>query len=956
MSIAPLGGTLTFLFTDIEGSTQLWEKSPEAMKLALARHDDILRKVIEMHGGCVFKTVGDAFYAAFTSAPDAASAALDAQRRIQAESWGETPITVRMAVHTGAVEMRDNDYFGPPLNRVARLMSAGHGGQILLSTITYELVCSSLPVDAELRDMGERGLKDLVRPERIYQLTASGLQAEFPPLKTLEAFRTNLPQQLTSFIGREKEIGFVKRLIAQHRLVTLTGAGGTGKTRLSLQVAADLLDSFPDGVWFVELAPLSDPALIPQTVLMTLGLREETGHPILETINRSLRAKKILLILDNCEHLVEAAAQFAHALLHTCTDVRLLTSSREVLGIHGEKACYVASLSIPDIHIPQSLAKITQYEAVNLFVDRAKTALASFELTDTNAFAVAQICAQLDGIPLAIELAAARVKMLKAEQIAQRLDDRFRLLTGGSRTALPRQQTLRAMIDWSYDLLSEVERILLRRLSVFAGGWTLEAAETICQGFGIDDYNVFDPLAQLVNKSLVVADADDAIETRYRLLETVRQYAREKLSGMGEGMMVRDLHLQYFLNLAERAEPELDGPHVVEWLTRIESELDNISVALEWSLNRDAQIGLRLFCALFVFWAESDYGHPAHKWLKLLLDRPESQVATPIRAKALTMLGFFLGHAAGNPLPILQESVALSRKLGDQQGTAFGLLYLGVQLFRDGDVLLSRKVTTESLMLYRQLGDKLGVAFTLSYLGSMVDNNEYDRTYAYLNESLTIFGEIGNLVGIARNLSNLGNLAIQHGHYEDARGWLEKSLAIQRKLGKAGSMIYTLTHLGELAARAREIVQARAYYEECLSLIHQAGGSLTDARWVLVKLAYTAMWQDDLTGAINLFIQSLQRFNEAQEKIGVVYTLEGIASMAARQKQPKRAAQLFAYANAARKILDSSRPPVEQADMDRDLALARAQCDEAGFAAAQAAGDTMNMDDAIAFAVAQIPN
>jgi predicted ATPase/class 3 adenylate cyclase len=519
----------TFLFTDIEGSTQLWERNPEAMQAALARHDSILRQAIESHSGHIFKTVGDSFCAAFPNAPDAVLAALDAQRAIQAENWGETTIKVRMGLHSGTAEVRDNDYFGPTLNRVARVMAAGHGGQTLLSATTRELVQPNLPKDAELRDMGERGLKDLIRPEHIYQLTAAGLQSDFPPLKTLEAFRTNLPVQLTNYIRREKEFGIVKNLMAEHRLVTLIGTGGTGKTRLSLQIAADLLDIFPDGVWFVEFAPLADAALIAQTVLTTLGLREEPGRPVLETLTQYLGSKEVLLILDNCEHLIAAVAQFAEAVLHACPSLRLLANSREALGIFGEKTYYVRSLSIPDAHMAQSVENIMQYEAVRLFVDRAQTALSGFSITPANVSAVAQICAHLDGIPLAIELAAARVKMLKVEQIAERLEDRFRFLSGGSRTALPRHQTLRAMIDWSYDLLPEAERILLRRLSVFTGSWNLEAAETICQGPGINDYNVLDPLTQLVNKSLVVVDADivpegyDNTETRYHLLETVRQ-------------------------------------------------------------------------------------------------------------------------------------------------------------------------------------------------------------------------------------------------------------------------------------------------------------------------------------------------------------------------------------------------------------------------------------------------
>ena len=952
-------GTITFLFTDIEGSTQLWEQHPEAMQVALAHHDAILRQAIESHQGHIFKTVGDAFYAAFASAPDALLAALDAQRAICAESWGAVTIRVRMGLHSGAVEARNNDYFGPPLNRVARLMSVGHGGQILLSAITRELVQPNLPQNIELRDMGERGLKDLIRPEHIYQVTASGLQADFPPLKTLEAFRTNLPVQLTSFIGREKEIAAVKSLITKQRLVSLTGPGGTGKTRLSLQVAADLLDAFQDGVWFVELAPLSDPALVPQTVLTTIGLREETGRPILEILNNYLQPRKVLLILDNCEHLVQAAAQFAEAILHACLNLRMLVSSREALGIPGEKAYQVASLSTPNPHLPQSVESVAQYEAVLLFVDRAQAVLSGFTITPANAPAVAQICTRLDGIPLAIELAAARVKMLKVEQIAERLDDRFRLLTGGSRTALPRQQTLRAMIDWSYDLLPESERILLRRLSVFAGGWTLEAVETVCQGTGINDYDVLEPLAQLVNKSLIVVDADEATETRYRLLETVRQYAREKLSESGEGLAIRDAHLQYFLGLTERAEPELVGPKAVEWMLRLELELDNIRAALEWSLNRDAQIGLRLGSALFRFWDEYSHAADCRNWLTQLLNHPQAQPHTLVRARALVALGFFMTNnfERQDARAIFEESLALHRELGDKQGIALSLLHLGFVIFQNDNVERGRLMVNESLAIYRELGDKLGIAAVLTRLANNVDSmsNDYERGRAYLDERLAIYREIGSLAGISQSLSERGRLELWQGDYLAARRWLAQALEIQRQLGKTRNMMYTLAHLGKLVSREGDYAQAQTYYEESLSLANQTGqtgvGSGSPTGWILAELGHTSIRQGNAIAAKSFFAQSVEHFKKSGEKIGIVFALEGMASLVLTEKQPERTAQLFAWIETTREILANRRPSIEQADVDRDLAMIRAQLDEASFAAAQAAGRAMSMDEAIRYAL-----
>lgn len=476
-------GTVTFLFTDIEGSTTHWDRYEDAMRPALRRHDAILREALATHNGFNFKNIGDAFCAVFATAPDALQAALQAQRILTAEPWqgvGPNGIRVRMALHTGAAEMRDNDYFGPPLNRVARLLSIGHGGQVLLSQPVFELVRDHLPVGAELRDMELHRLKDLGRPEHVYQLLTSDLPSDFPALKSLEYWPNNLPQQTTSFIGREKEVGEIKSLLGKTRLLTLTGAGGAGKTRLGLQVAADLLESEENGVFLAEFAPLSDPTLVGQTVAQALDVREEANRPITQTLTDFLKPKKLLLLFDNCEHVLNDAARLADALLRACPGVRILASSREGLNILGEMTYRVPSLSLPDPKKPQTVESLTQYEAVRLFIERAQAAQPSFAVTNQNAPAVAQLCHRLDGIPFAIELAAARVRALSVEQISARLDDRFRLLTGGSRTALPRQQTLRAMIDWSYDLLSDDEKTLLRRLSVFAGGWTLEAAEAVC--------------------------------------------------------------------------------------------------------------------------------------------------------------------------------------------------------------------------------------------------------------------------------------------------------------------------------------------------------------------------------------------------------------------------------------------------------------------------------------------
>ena len=855
-------GILTFLFTDIVGSTRLLEQHPEAMKVALARHDAILRGAIENHKGKVFKIVGDVFYAAFPNANNALKAALEAQRTLHAEAWGETAIKVRMALHTGAVEIRDNDYFGATLNRVALLMSSGHGGQTLVSSITRELIQRQLPLGVALQDMGEFILRDLVRPERIYQLNAEGLPSDFPPLKTLDAFHTNLPVQLTSFIGREKEIAAVKKLIVKNRQVSLTGSGGAGKSRLSIQVAVDLLEAFPDGVWFVELAPISDPVLVSRAIMSALAIREEDSREPLAILEDYLRSRTALLILDNCEHVLVAAAQLAESLLMTCSGLRILTSSREALGIAGEIAYLVPSLSTPDPRILLGVESLGQFEATRLFIERAQAALPTFTVTDENAHAIAQVCARLDGIPLAIELAAARIKVLKVEEIAERLDDCFRLLTGGSRTALPHHQTLRAMIDWSHESLPEPERVLLRRLSVFSGGWTLDAAEMVCQGSGITDYDVLSPLTRLVEKSLVVANVDEIVETRYRLLETVRQYAREKLMEAGEGMSLRDRHMEYFLGLAERAEPEFVKPKGMRWLQHLELEIDNIRTALKWAVKRNVLFGLQMANSLRYFWFVNNHVDEANDWFALLLQHPQAQTPTLIRAKALSIHAYWKKSR-----PILEEGVALFRTLGDKNGIAFSVVRLA-SLVEDKDQ--AQGLVEEGLMLYEELNDKLGTSEALRRLAIISTNS---------------------------------------GHYEQARNCLENELAIHHEIGNRLGIVWASAELGHLALKQNNLVLAHAIFEK-----------------------------------------NYQAAKEIGLKVGMVYAIEGEARLAVIHEQPKRALQLFAWANHIRKNLKSTSLPIEQADTEREITKLRAELDESTFSTTCAAGWAMSMDDAIALA------
>jgi non-specific serine/threonine protein kinase len=766
----------------------------------------------------------------------------------------------------------------------------------------------------------------------------------------------NLPRQLTTFIGREREVADVMRLLTSTptRLVTLTGSGGCGKTRLALEVSRELLSHFPQGVWFIALAPLADPALITSTVAATLGLREEQGRPIVATLIDYLCGRESLLIMDNCEHLIEASAQLIEALLRSCADVRILASSREQLGIAGETAFRVPSLSIPEPRHSPEIETLAQYEAVQLFVDRAVLALPGFALTHDHAAAVVQICRRLDGIPLAIELAAARVNVLRVEQIASRLVDAFRLLTGGSRTALPRQQTLRATMDWSYSLLSEAERVLLRRLAVFAGGWTLEAAEFIGgdeeAGKGIQPEDVLDLLSQLVHKSLVMAEREQGAEARYRLLETIRQYAREKLLESGEGVRIRDRHLDYFMALAERAEPELRRSQQVTWLNRLEDEMDNLRVALDWSIEGNVEAGLRLASTLWQFNIKRGYIAEVAEWLLQLLEQSAAQPRTAIRAKAagaaamlVTWQGNFVRSYA-----LSEESLTISRELGDRRGEAFGLHLLGDAACLLDDYAFGRPLVLESLQIYRALWDLQGISETLLDLGSLVDNKDYGRACVYLQESLGICRERGDVIGIANALNILGLMALRQGDFLQARRWLEECLAVQRPIGDDP---FILAHLGELALRQGDYAQARAYYEQSLSVCQEQGQTVT-ALWATVNLGYIALREGDEAGARATFAEVQQRFQTAGSKIGVVYALEGLASLATRQNKPERAVRLFAWADAMRITIGDSRPPVEQADVVRDFAVNRAQLDEVAVAAVYAAGQDMTMEQAVAYALA----
>jgi len=793
--------TLTFLFTDIEGSTRLWDSQPELMRTSLARHDAIMRRAIEDGGGHVFKTVGDAFCAVFVKPSGAIKAALQAQLELSAETWGGMdPIRVRMAIHTGEAEVRDDDYFGPPLNRVSRMLTLGQGGQTLLSLTTYNLIQGTTDESVEFRDLGEHRLKDLQRPEHVFQLVHSALQDSFKPLRSLDTLPHNLPLQVTSFVGRERELREIKRHLASARLLTLTGSGGTGKTRLGLQAAVDLLDASGDGSWFVEFAAITDPALVPQTVASTLGIREEPGRRLMETLIEYLKSRRMLLMLDNAEHLLNAVAGLADQILRHCPNVQILATSREALAVNGEQTFRVPSMSMPDPARRYTREALVEFEAVRLFVDRATLSQPTFEVTNHNAGAIAQLCHRLDGIPMAIELAAARVRALPVERIAERLDDRFRLLTGGARTALPRQQTLRAMIDWSYDLLTTKEKTLLRRLSVFSGGWSLDAAEKICAGVGdaLEQWEILDLLQSLVDKSLAVYD--DTVQ-RYRITETVRAYGRDALEDLHEAFALRTRHLEHFQELAETTEALILGPKAVEALATFDIEQKNLRAAIDWGLDAGDPIqALRLANALLQFFQIRGEYTEASSIYKALLEKV-SMDAKPERAVALGGLGILGFRLTDFPTAReqLHQALALFQELRDEFGAAKVVNTLGVIALLLGDFAEAASWFDKALPVFKSYGDPVRLAILYNNLAILAIHYEKDLVQArdYYNEALALNRQVGNRTFQAGNLSNLADIYIKEGDPEMARTLAREACEMHLELGDLPNLQDTFANLGQ---------------------------------------------------------------------------------------------------------------------------------------------------------------
>lgn len=850
----PSIGTVTFMFTDIEGSTKLWEASPDTMRGSLALHDELVRGAVEASNGQVFKTIGDAFCAAFPSAAYAVEAALSAQLILNREAWpAETPIKVRMALHTGVVESRDGDYFGPPLNRVARLLAAAHGAQVVLSRATYEIVLESLPAEVTLKDLGAHLLKDLSRAEHMYQLLHPALPCDFPPLHSLSTHPNNLPQQLTSFVGRDKEATELADMLLGHRLITLTGSGGTGKSRIALQVAAETLERYPDGAWLVELAPIMEGDLVVQTIGQVLSVKAPSDQAVFESIVSELREKKGMILLDNCEHVLDPVAAFAERLLTQCPRMTILATSREGLGLPGERTYRIPSLRTPDADAYRSGSKfmetMAEYDAVNLFVDRALDANANFVVTPTNAAAIGELCQRLDGIPLAIELAAARTATMTVEEILQRLDKRFRLLTGGSRTALPRQKTLRALVDWSYDLLSDAERRTFRVLSVFTGGWTLAQVEGLSDSIDIDD------LSSLVNKSLVIADTAGNT-TRYHFLQTVREYAAERLVEGGEAEQARDWHLASFRAIAKEVSPHLGGPDQRHWLEAMHMDLDNLRTALDWSLvaTESAEVGLGICVDTYVLWWIRGYWTEARSWLDALLAR--SQRPSRIRGRALNCAGHFALYQGD--YDVAKEHYEQAREIlntnGEGQDLAQAHHHLGHVHHLRGEAAEARSHYERSLDMMREIGETRNGTGTMNNLANLLqEGGEYDAAKELHLQALEIRRELGSNQRISQSLQNLGNLsALQSDYVEAERLWTE-ALTLSFEISDVRSFSQILDGFAESALAGNDLRRCATLVGAAASLRSKIGSRLHNvslSAWTaLVAEVRTRLGDDEFTQA-----------------------------------------------------------------------------------------------------------
>jgi predicted ATPase/class 3 adenylate cyclase len=952
-------GTVTFLFTDIEGSTRRWEEDSPAARAAVERHFALLDEAIRSHYGVLFKKVGDAAQAAFSTAADAVHAAVAGQRAMVAADWGTLgPVRVRMALHTGDATPQDGDYLAPALNRLARLLAAASGEQILLTETTRNLVLHQLPGDVELRDLGTHQLRDLREATHIYQVMAPDLPAAFPPLKSLDRPAHNLPAQVTAFIGRERETAEAMRRLQEPdvRLLTLTGPGGTGKTRLALQVATELTGEYDDGVWFVPLAPVANPSHVAGAIAEKLGLREVSGERIEDTLVDYVRRRRLLLVLDTFEHVV-AAAPLVSDLLAAAPGVQVLATSRAPLRVSGEVELPVPPLGLPASDEEPTFDAIQGSAAVRLFVDRARAVRPGFALTATNASTIAAICSRLDGLPLAIELAAARIKLLPPEAILARLDKRLPLLTGGGRDLPERQQTLRAAIAWSHDLLDPAEQTIFRKLGVFVGGFTLDAAEAVAAGGGEPENPVLDSLAGLHDNSLVQSDESGPgsdTDPRFTMLQTIQEFALEQLAAHGEQEAVRAAHAAFFVNLAREAEPRLIGPETITWLDRLDAERGNVHAALSWLRDRgDSDRAVQLAAAMWRVWWLRGRISEGRDHLDAVLGMP-GQPATATRAAALDGAGV-LAETQGDYAradAFHGEALALSRQIGDCVGIARALGNLGVVALDLGDIDRASALLEESLSAARDTRDRLTIATSLNDLGNVAQvRGDMERAAALYQESLSLRRQLGDATEIARSINNLGVLALYSGDFADARRLFQEGLDLYRKTGDRWGEAGTLTGLALAIRRVDTASDAANLLAESFALFEGIGDA-RNAAVAALNLADTRRDFGDEVRAAAAYREALARFQRVGDTSGVVASLQGLAHILANRGEHELATRLLGAASRVDDPEEPSAPFGEPDATDADIAALRTALGDEAFAQAWTAGRALSPEEASAAALA----
>lgn len=962
------GGTVTFVFTDIEGSTRLLKRLRERYATLLEEQRLILNGAFAQWNGHVVDTRGEEFFVAFPRATDAVAAAVQAQRGLADHVWpAGMQVHVRMGLHTGEPWVAEEGYTGMDVHRAARIASVGHGGQTLLSETTAALVMDELPEGVTLQDLGRHRLKDVPRMERIRQLVIEGLPSEFSPLKSLESQlpnstiqkpRHNLPSELTPFIGRDDELDEIAHNLRDPsiRLLTLIGVGGMGKTRLALHVAADMVDEFPDGVWLMEFAKLRDPELVPQHAAAALGVSAHEATEELDytdVLTNYLRDRELLLLLDNCEHLVEACAELAEKILKNCPNVQLFATSREILGIPGEHTFIVPALDVPLESV--DLQELETCEATRFFIDRAIAAHPLFKPTAENSRSIVDICYRLDGMPLAIELAAARVKILAPDQIAELLQDRFQLLTGGPRTALPRHQTLHATLEWSYNLLTEPEQQLLTKLSVFSGGWTLEDVEGLLSAEDISTTVLLDLLSNLVDKSLVTVSHQQEA-TRYGMLETVDQFATELLSASGEIEQYRRRHADHFIAMAEEGDPELRGADQKKWLEKLDAEHENFRAALRWTTSSDqADAAARLVGALGWFWYLRGYWMDARQWLTRSMD----MVSDPepyLRAKAICRAGGFeliQGNLAGPP-ELVREALDIFTDLGDREGMAWCLNLLGqIDSFANVDRDRGLRNLTQSLEHFRELGDNWGVAWATRYLGQLAElEGDFERSFSLQEDALKVFEEIGDLWNAAHSLFLIGGTYRDSGDYLAAEEAYLKSHRMCAMIDDHVMGAHALQGLGMAAFELGRNQDASVHFHEALEIMERIGDENCIAR-VNGYLARMAQHDGDYKQASMYLRKSIQGYVKLQRDARVARCLAHFAELAEIAGQFRRATRLLGAAYALSKELATTLASIPIEDLEGQIEKVRKLVGEDDFERAYREGTQLDIEGAVAYALSE---